>query len=64
MPGIPTQFIVANLVFDAIRKQGGIDTALLNDPNTLPPYLCAVGGALADCVPARPKLHLFQTSTR
>jgi hypothetical protein len=64
MPGIPTQFVVANLVFDAIRKQGGIGTALLNDSNTLTlAYLCAVGGALADFVPARPELHLFQTST-
>jgi hypothetical protein len=63
MPGIPTQFVAANLVFDAIRKQGGIDTALLNDSNTLPvTYFCAVGGALGDFVPAHPELHVFQTS--
>src|SRR5580704_6484876 len=57
MPGIRTKFVVADLVFDAIRKQGGADAALLNDSNTLPfAYLGAVGGALGDFVASRPEV--------
>jgi hypothetical protein len=60
MAGIPTKFVVADKVFNAIRSQGGADTDLLNDPNALAfAYLGVIGAGIGDFLAALPDAALL-----
>ena len=64
MPGVATKFVVADLVFDQIRKNGGPNADLLNDPASLPfAYPGAIGACLGDLLPARPEIGSASPNT-
>jgi hypothetical protein len=56
MAGIPTKFVIADRVFDAVRAVAGPFADFLDDPQSRPyAYLGAIGSALGDFLPARPE---------
>lgn len=56
MPGVPTKFAIADLVFDQIRTTGPADKAALLSGDSLPfAYLGAIGAALGDFMAAQPQ---------
>lgn len=49
MPGIPTKFVIADLVFDAVRSSAGPFADFLDDPASRPfAYLGAIGADWGD----------------
>jgi hypothetical protein len=57
MAGIPTKFVMADRVFDAVRAIAGPFADFLDDPASRPyAYLGVIGAAWGDFLPARPEL--------
>ncbi|GHO88690.1 hypothetical protein [Dictyobacter formicarum] len=64
MPGIPTNFVIADLVFDALRKRGAPQASLLDNANNLPyAYLGAIGASWGDFMAARPEIGAKSPNT-
>lgn len=57
MPGIPTKFVIADLVVKRLRAAGRAESKVLDDPGNLPYfYLGAIGADLGDFMAARPEV--------
>jgi hypothetical protein len=65
MPGIPTNFVIADLVFDALRKKGAPQASLLDNTENLSyAYLGAIGASWGDFMAARPEIDAMAPNTR
>jgi hypothetical protein len=58
MPGIPTKFVIADLVFEELRKQGIPPANILQNSDNLPfAYLGVIGASFGDLLSARPEIN-------
>ncbi|GLV53253.1 hypothetical protein KDH_01080 [Dictyobacter sp. S3.2.2.5] len=64
MPGVPTHFVIADQVFDALRKAGAPQASLLNTRENLSfAYLGAIGASWGDLMAARPEVDTNEPNT-
>lgn len=64
MSGIPTKFVIADLVLDRLRAAGSPHADVLKNVDNVPFfYLGAIGAAFGDLIPARPELGARSPNT-
>jgi hypothetical protein len=56
MPGIPTKFVIANLVLERLKADKKLPSELKNDANLPYFYLGAMGASFGDLMPALPEI--------
>ena len=61
MPRIPTKFVIADVVFAAVRTALGPFADFLDDSESRPyDYLRVIGADWGDLIPARPRPHIIR----